>query len=103
MPELVKIADVGSLAPGEAIAIDLQGTKIALFNVDGTYYAIDDTCTHRGGPLSEGDIDGTVVTCPWHSAEFEITTGEVVNPPADCAVKSYPVTVEGNEIKIEIS
>ena len=103
MPELVKIADVGSLAPGKAIAIDLQGTKIALFNVDGTYYAIDDTCTHRGGPLSEGDIDGTVVTCPWHSAEFEITTGEVVNPPADCAVKSYPVTVEGSEIKIEIS
>ncbi len=103
MPDLVKIANTDDLSPGEAIAVEIHGQKIALFNVDGAHYAIDDTCTHRGGPLSEGQIDGTVVTCPWHSAEFEITTGEVVNPPADRAVKSYPVTVEGNEIKIEIS
>ncbi len=103
MSEVVTVAAVSDLSPGEAIAVEIHGHTIALFNVAGTYYAIDDTCTHQGGPLSDGEIDGTVVTCPWHFAEFDITTGKVLNPPADCAVKSHPVTVEGDEIKVEIS
>ena len=101
MTEVVKIANVDDVSPGEAIAVEVGDLTIALFNVEGTYYAIENTCTHQGGSLSEGQIVGTVVTC-LHFAEFDITTGEVVNPPADRGVTSYPVTVEGNEIKVEV-
>src|SRR5438094_4016716 len=68
MAEFVKVAKTGEIAPGEARAVEAGGKKIALFNVDGTFYAIDDTCTHRGGPLSEGMLMGEEVTCPWHGA-----------------------------------
>ena len=64
MPKLIKIAETKDLTPGQAAAFDLEGQRIALFNVEGTYYAIGDSCTHRGGPLSEGDVQGTKVTCP---------------------------------------
>jgi nitrite reductase/ring-hydroxylating ferredoxin subunit len=76
--------------------------KVALFNVEGTYYAIGDTCTHRGGPLSEGDVQGTKVTCPWHGAHFDLKTGAVLGPPAQKGVPSYKVTVEGDDIKVEV-
>jgi len=68
-----------------------MGKKIALFNVNNQYYAIDDTCTHAGGPLSEGDVKGTVLTCPWHGATFNIINGEVLGEPASEGVKSYKV------------
>jgi nitrite reductase/ring-hydroxylating ferredoxin subunit len=71
MPKLIKIAETKDLTPGQAAAFDLEGQRIALFNVEGTYYAIGDSCTHRGGPLSEGDVQGTKVTCPWHGADFD--------------------------------
>lgn len=54
----------------------------SLFNVDGTFFALDNTYTHRGGPLAEGEISGHEVTCPWHGARFDVRTGEVVGPPA---------------------
>src|SRR6516225_7543157 len=66
MAKLLMIAKTKDVPPGEAAAFTIEGQKIALFNVEGTYYAIGDTCTHRGGPLSEGDVQGTRVTCPWH-------------------------------------
>jgi len=66
MAKLVKIAETKDLTPGQAAAFDVEGQKIALFNAHGTFYAIGDTCTHRGGPLSEGSVAGTTVTCPWH-------------------------------------
>ena len=68
----------------------------------GRYYAIDDTCTHRGGPLSEGEVDGTTVTCPWHGARFDVRNGTVLNPPAAKGVCSYSVRVDGNDIKVEV-
>jgi hypothetical protein len=67
--KLLKIAKTKDVPPGQAAAFTIEGQKIALFNVEGTYYAIGDTCTHRGGPLSEGDVQGTRVTCPWHGAD----------------------------------
>ena len=102
MAKLIKIAETKDLVPGQAVAFTLGGQRIALFNVDGTYYAIGDTCTHRGGPLSEGDVQGAKVTCSWHGADFDLKTGAALGPPAHKGVPSYKVVVEGDEIKVEI-
>ncbi len=102
MVEMIKIANTEDVQEGSAIAVDVAGNSVALFNVEGTYYAIDDTCTHRGGPLCEGEVEGTEVTCPWHGAKFDLTSGSVSSPPAPDGVSSYKVVVEVNEIKIEI-
>src|SRR5260221_5757418 len=101
MAKLLKIAKTKDVPPGQAAAFTIEGQKIALFNVEGTYHAIGDTCTHRGGPLSEGDVQGTRVTCPWHGADFDLKTGAVLGPPAQKGVPSYKVVVEGDAIKLE--
>jgi nitrite reductase/ring-hydroxylating ferredoxin subunit len=102
MAGFVKVGTTGDLAPGQGRKVEAGGKKIALFNVDGTYYAIDDTCTHRGGPLSEGELSGNEVTCPWHGAIFDVTTGKVLGPPATKGVARYNVRVSGNSIEVEI-
>ena len=102
MGELIRVAARSDVGPGKAIAVELTGQRIAVFNVEGTYYAIGDTCTHRAGPLSEGDVQGTTVTCPWHGAQYELQTGNVLRPPAPQGVHSYKVVVEDDDIKIEI-
>src|SRR6266436_6987095 len=102
MAKLLKIAKTEDVVPGQAAAFTIEGKKIALFNVEGTYYAIGDTCTHRGGPLSEGDVQGVKVTCPWHGANFDLRTGAVMGPPAQNGVPSYKVVVEGADIKVEV-
>ena len=102
MAQLLKIAETKDLAPGQAVAFTLGGQRIALFNVEGTYYAVGDTCTHRCGPLSEGEVQGSKVTCPWHGADFDLKTGAALGPPAQKGVLSYKVVVEGTDIKIEI-
>ena len=68
MAQFIKVASTADLAPGTAKCVEVAGKKIALFSLEGSFYAIDDTCTHRGGPLSEGDVSGEEVTCPWHGA-----------------------------------
>ena len=103
MGRLVTVADKKDIPPGSARAVEVEGRLVAVFNVDGTFYAIDDACSHNAGPLSGGDVDGTVVTCPWHGACFDVTTGEVLGPPAIEAVGRYDVQVDGNEVKIEVS
>src|SRR5260370_25998578 len=100
--KLLKIAQTKDVPPGQAAAFTIEGQKIALFNVEGTYHAIGDTCTHLGGPLSEGDVQGTMVTCPWHGADFDLKTGAVLGPPAQKGVPSYKVVVEGDDIKVEV-
>lgn len=102
MAKLLKIAETNDVPPGQAAAFTVEGQKIALFNVEGTYYAIGDTCTHRGGPLSVGGVQGTKVTCPLHGANFDLKTGAVLGPPAQKGVPSYKVLVEGNDINVEI-
>jgi nitrite reductase/ring-hydroxylating ferredoxin subunit len=82
--------------------VEVSGKRIALFNVDGSIYAIDDTCTHLGGPLSEGTLDGKDVTCPWHGAMFDVTSGNVLSPPAPGPVQRYNVRIEGGEIEVEL-
>ncbi len=102
MATLVKIAETKDLAPGQAAAFDVEGNRIAVFNVNGAFYAIDDTCPHAGGPLSEGQLNGGKVICPWHEAEFDLKTGNVLAPPAFEGVKSYRVVVEGTDLKVEL-
>ena len=102
MGQFIKVAETNDVLPGTAKAVEAEGRKIALFNTGGAYYAIGDTCTHQGGPLSEGEVEGTVVTCPWHGATYDITTGSVLGPPAPEGVVSYKVQVDGNDIKVEL-
>ena len=102
MPHFIKVAATAELADEQAKLVEREGQKIALFHVGGAFYALSDTCTHRGGPLSEGEVEGAEVTCPWHGAKFDIRTGAVVGPPAPQAVKSYPVRVTGADVEIEV-
>lgn len=102
MPQLHTVARVSDLPPGSATCVDVAGRRLAVFNVDGTYYAVDDECPHSGGPLSEGDLDGTRIECPWHGAVFDLTDGAVKCPPAEEGVGCYRVQVDGDEVKVEI-
>lgn len=102
MAVFVKVATTGELAPGQSKRVEAQGRRIALFNQNGAYYAIEDTCPHRGGPLSEGQVEGTAVICPWHGAKFELTTGQVLGPPARAGVASFPTRVSGSDIEVEL-
>lgn len=96
------VADAREIAPGQAKAVDVGGRRIALFNLNGTFYAMDDACPHRGGPLSEGEINGTTVTCPWHAAQFDIPSGQHLSPPAARGVGSYKVSVDGTAVSVEL-
>ena len=102
MPEYVKVAVTDDIAPNQGKLVEVQGKEIALFNLEGKYYAIDNTCTHRGGPLAEGELEGDEVTCPWHGAKFKITSGAVLSPPAPQGVKSFPIRVTGNDLEVEL-
>jgi nitrite reductase/ring-hydroxylating ferredoxin subunit len=97
-----KIATVADVPAGLAKQVAVNGRMLAVFNVGGTFYVLDDTCPHRGGPLSEGEVHGTEVTCPWHAANFDLTTGKHLCPPARQDVRTYKVQVVGDEIQVEI-
>ena len=102
MASLVTVLKTSDLKPGQGKAVEVGGKTIALFNVGGTYYAMDDTCTHVGGPLSEGSVSGTTVTCPWHGAEFDVTCGKHLAAPAPEDVSCYKVQVSGDDIQVEV-
>jgi nitrite reductase/ring-hydroxylating ferredoxin subunit len=99
MPEFVRVAGTDDVKPGSGMVAEVNGKTIAIFNVEGTYHAIDNTCIHRGGPLGEGDLEGDVVTCPWHGWQFNVTTGACVNNPSG-RVASYQVQLDGTDIKV---
>lgn len=102
MPEFLKVARTDEIAPGQARLVEVGGKEIALFNVAGAFHAIDNNCTHVGGPLCEGEINGVEVTCPWHGATFDVTSGQVLGPPAGEPVGRYNLRVEGSDIEIEV-
>ena len=102
MAGFVKVATMSDLAPGQSKKVEIAGKTVAVFNIGGSYHAMDDTCTHRGGPLSEGQVEGNVVTCPWHGAKFNVTSGEVVGPPARAGVSSYRCRVNGSDVEVEV-
>ncbi len=102
MGEFVRAIAVGELQPGKGRAVLLNDKQVAVFNVGGTFYAIEGACTHVGGPLGEGELNDTVVTCPLHGATFDVCDGRVLGPPAGDNVASYEVKVEGNDVMVGV-
>jgi len=103
MGSLKSVAKKKDIAPGTGILVTVDGKEIAVFNSNGSFYAIDNACTHVGGSLSEGPLEGNAVVCPWHGAMFDLTNGQVLNGPASEGVCCYQVKVEGEDIQIEVS
>lgn len=100
MADFVTITTTDQLKPGERIIVEIGSQWIAVFNIDGTYYAVEDRCTHDDGPLAEGELYGCEIECPRHGARFDVRTGKVTAPPALVDVPSYEVRVEGNEVQL---
>ncbi len=100
MGNFVKVARRDEIAEGTGKTVEAGGKPIALFNAGGKFYAIHNTCLHRGGPLGEGELDGTTVVCPWHGWEYDITTGFKIDEP-DKKVACFAVKIEGDDILIE--
>ena len=90
------------IIPGQMKKISVDGKEIIVANIDGNYFAIDDTCTHSGASLSEGKLENSTITCDWHGAQFDCKTGKLVKFPAEIAdLKSYKVEVETDNIFVE--
>ncbi|HUI40972.1 MAG TPA: Rieske 2Fe-2S domain-containing protein [Terriglobia bacterium] len=101
MANFIKCANLSDLAPGACRVAEAAGRQVALFNVDGAIYCLDNTCLHRGGPLGDGTLEGDVVTCPWHAWQYNVRTGENL---FDSAVKvaTYAVQVDGDDVKVAL-
>ncbi|MGH2725806.1 MAG: Rieske (2Fe-2S) protein [Actinomycetota bacterium] len=102
MAQFKTVAKLGDIEEGELAAFDVNGAKVAIANVDGTPFAFGDVCTHARCSLAEGQLDGITVTCPCHGSQFDVTTGEVRNPPATEPVPVFRARVEGDAIQVEI-
>jgi 3-phenylpropionate/trans-cinnamate dioxygenase ferredoxin subunit len=100
LPHFVTVAQTTDIPPGEREVFDVEGYYIAVFNVGGTYYAIEDVCTHDDGPLADGELDGYEIECPRHGARFDIRTGKVLSMPAVIDVPWFPVRVDGDDIQV---
>jgi nitrite reductase/ring-hydroxylating ferredoxin subunit len=99
----VTVGKAANVAPGELAAFDVDGTRIAVANVDGRLFAIDEMCTHEQCSLvDEGTLEGPVVTCGCHGARFDVTTGEVLAPPALEPLRVYPLRMEQGDIVVEV-
>ena len=101
MARRVRLAAVEDVPVGQGRVVEADGKDLALFNVDGTFYAIDNACVHRGGPLGEGDLEGRIVLCPWHAWRWDVKTGANVNNPA-VRMTCFPVSVDGGRIFVEL-
>ena len=101
MPGFIKVATLAELPAGRTKSCSLDGTPVALYNVDGEIFATHGTCVHRGGPLGDGTLDGTKILCPWHLWEYDVKTGECITNP-DSRVACYPVRIDGEDVLIEI-
>ncbi len=103
MGQFVKVcttAELEGLPCGKLV--EAAGQAIAVFNLSGSYHAIENLCPHRGGPLSQGQVEGGEVVCPFHGSRFDIRTGEVKAPPAGQGVRSFQVRVEGGDVEVEV-
>jgi 3-phenylpropionate/trans-cinnamate dioxygenase ferredoxin subunit len=100
MEQWTVAARAGELAPGEHKIVDVDGTRMVLFNLEGAYYAIEDVCTHDGGALDGGCVKGDQIICPRHGARFCIKTGAALTPPAYEPVSTFPVRLLNGEIQV---
>ena len=99
----VTVARVSEIAEGERKLVRIEDQEVAVFLIGGRYYAIADVCTHDGGPVAEGLLEGDVIECPRHGAKFNVRTGAALTLPAVSPVPTYPVRIEGNDIQVEWS
>ena len=98
----IAVGKTGELSPGRMKRVAVGGRRILLANVDGRFYAADDTCTHEEASLSSGFLEGALVKCPLHGSRFNVCTGEVLDEPAEENLRTYPVRVEGDSILIAL-
>ncbi len=97
-----KVAKTSEIENQQVKCVEVEGKRLAVFNLNGDFYAIDDACTHRGGSLSGGSIEGEEVTCPSHGARFNIKSGEASAPPASQGLTRYAVRLTGEDIEVEL-
>lgn len=101
--EFLTAIKTSEVPAGGIVAVDVRGTQVAVANVDGTFYAFDDACTHEQCSLAEmGEVAGTTVTCTCHGSEFDVRTGKVLAPPATVPVKVYATRIEGDALQIAV-
>src|ERR687888_252 len=97
----VKVADTQDVQPSQMKSVEVGSETICIANVNGKYYAIGNVCTHEGGPLADGMLEGYEVECPWHQSRFDVRTGEVISPPASESEPTYEIKVDGNSILVK--
>jgi nitrite reductase/ring-hydroxylating ferredoxin subunit len=100
--EFTPVGTPGDVSEGDMRSFQVGGQDVAVANASGSYHAFSDVCTHKHCQLSEGDLEGTTVTCPCHGSQFDVTTGDVLNGPATLPVDTYEVSVEDGELRIGI-
>lgn len=101
MSTWLDVASIDELTPGTRRVVDVDGVAVAVFNLDGEYFAIKDECTHDGGELANGKLEGDVIICPRHGARFSVRTGAVLGPPAYEDVRTFPVRVAQGMVQVE--
>lgn len=101
MANWMNVGSVDEILPGQYKTIDINDVLIAVFNIDGTLYAIEDVCTHDGGILTGGELRGCVITCPRHGAQFDVRNGEVLAPPAYEPTATFPVRVVEGMVQVK--
>jgi 3-phenylpropionate/trans-cinnamate dioxygenase ferredoxin subunit len=99
----VKVGKASEIGPGDRKIVEVDGTFVAIFNVGGTYYAIEDVCSHDGGPVAEGDLDGFEIECPRHGARFDIRDGRVLCFPAIRPIRSFKIAAQGDDLILDLS
>lgn len=102
MGSWLDVASEEELTPGTHRVVDMDGVAVAVFNLGGEYFAIKDECTHDGGDLANGKLEGDEIVCPRHGARFSVRTGAVLGPPAYEDVRSYPVRIAQGRIQVEV-
>ena len=99
--DFVRVAETKDIQSSQMKELQINGEDVCIANVDGKYYAIGNVCTHEGGPLADGILEGYEVECPWHQSKFDVRTGEVTNPPASESEPTYEIKVDGNSILVK--
>ena len=102
MPKFVEVAKRSQIPENGVISVEAEGKILALVNLHGAIYALDDTCPHQAGPLSEGSIEGEEIVCPWHASHFDVKTGRVTMDPAVEDVATYKVRLVDDAVEVEL-
>ena len=103
MSDFQAVAKASEIRTDGLKLVDLDGEEVVIANVDGAFFAFGNECTHVGGPLVEGELEGETITCPWHGSKFNVKSGEVIEEPAENPIPTYEVRLEGDEIQLRKS